>query len=379
MADVVIAGAGIGGLTAALTLNARGIDATVIDSARELTALGVGINLLPHAVRELAALGLVDDLARVAMAPDAICFYRCDGELLFREPRGLAGGYAWPQYSVHRGELQMLLLSAVLDRLGPDAVRTGARLTGFTSTGDGVTAHTERGDIAAQVLVGADGVHSAVRARLHPEGDLLMWSGVRMFRGATRAAAFLDGRTMAIVKGADGVDLVVYPIGGGLINWVVQLPESAPGPLPGDAQWNAPADRDTVLALVADWRLDWLDAVGLVRDSEAVFEYPMVDRDVLPWWGLDRVTLLGDAAHPMYPVGANGGSQAILDARVLADELSTGRGLRTYEANRRQATAEIIAANREMHASGTAVQQSADLADIAHTYRARTGADRSTA
>jgi 2-polyprenyl-6-methoxyphenol hydroxylase-like FAD-dependent oxidoreductase len=379
MTEVVIAGAGIGGLTAALTLHARGIDATVIDSAHEIRALGVGINLLPHSVRELSDLGLADDLARIAVAPDAICFYRSDGELLFREPRGLAGGYAWPQYSVHRGELQMLLLSTVLDRMGPDSVRTGARLTGFTCTDDGVTAHTGCGDIAGQVLVGADGVHSAVRAALHPDADPLMWSGVRMFRGATQTQAFLDGRTMAIVKGADGVDLVVYPIGGGLTNWVVQVPESAPGPLPGDAQWNAPADRDAVVALLADWRLGWLDPVGLVRDSEAVFEYPMVDRDVLPWWGRDRVTLLGDAAHPMYPVGANGGSQAILDARVLSDSLSTGTGLRSYEANRRQATAEIIAANREMHASGSAAQHSADLADIAQTYRARTGADRSTA
>jgi 2-polyprenyl-6-methoxyphenol hydroxylase-like FAD-dependent oxidoreductase len=374
---VLIAGAGIGGLTAALTLHSRDIRATVIDSARELTALGVGINLLPHAVRELADLGLADELARVSVAPDAICFYSADGALLFREPRGLAGGYRWPQYSVHRGQLQMLLLTAVLDRLGPDAVRTGARLTGFSTTVDGVTAHTGCGDIVAQVLVGADGVHSVVRSTLHPEADPLMWSGVRMFRGATPGPPFLDGRTMAIVKGGAGVDLVVYPIGGGLINWVVQVPESEPGPLSGDAYWNAPADRDTVLALLADWRLDWLDLAGLVRDSDVVLQYPMVDRNVLPWWGRDHVTLLGDAAHPMYPVGANGGSQAILDARVLADELSADPdgGLLAYEANRRPATADIVSANREMHASG-ASQRPEDLADVADAYRAHTGADR---
>jgi 5-methylphenazine-1-carboxylate 1-monooxygenase len=379
-AEVLIAGGGIGGLTAALTLQARGITSAVIDSARELRALGVGINLLPHAVRELTDLGLADRLKRIAVAPAAIAFFASDGELLFREPRGIAGGYAYPQYSVHRGELQMLLLSAVKDRLGPDAVRTGVRLTGFTESRGGVTVRTARGEMDAEILIGADGVHSVVRDQLHPGSDPLMWSGVRMFRGAAPAEPFLDGQTMAIVKGPAGVDLVVYPIGGGRTNWVLQVPESAPGPLPGDAGWNVAADPDLVAAHLADWRLDWLDPAGLVRDSDAVFEYPMVDRDVLPWWGRDRVTLLGDAAHPMYPVGANGGSQAILDARVLADELHRdfGAGVRAYENSRRPATAAIVAANREMHASG-ATQRPEDLAEVAAKYRNDTHADRSTA
>jgi 2-polyprenyl-6-methoxyphenol hydroxylase-like FAD-dependent oxidoreductase len=374
--DVLIAGAGIGGLTAALTLHARGIGATVIDGAGELKPVGVGINLLPHAVRELSELGLADHLARISAEPTVISFFDAEGRLLFTEPRGLAGGYAWPQYSVHRGELQMLLLSAVHDRLGPDAVRTGTRLTGFDETGDGVTARTGSGDVAARILVGADGVQSVVRAQLHPEPDPLMWSGVRMYRGATRRAPFLDGRTMAIVKGSDGVELVVYPIGGGLINWVVQVPESQPGPLAGDAKWNAPADPETVVQHVADWRVDWLDVARLVRDGDVVLEYPMVDRDVLPWWGRGRVTLLGDAAHPMYPVGANGGSQAIVDARVLADELARDfdRGLRAYEDDRRAATADVVAANREMHAKG-ATQRPEDIARVTAKYRHDTNAD----
>jgi 5-methylphenazine-1-carboxylate 1-monooxygenase len=379
-AEVLIAGAGIGGLTTALFLQARGIKSIVIDSARELTALGVGINLLPHAVRELAELGLADRLERIAVAPAEIAFFTSDGELLFREPRGIAGGYAHPQYSVHRGELQMLLLSAVLERSGPDAVRTGVRLTGFTATDDGVTARTGRGEIHAQILIGADGVHSVVRNQLHPGPDPLMWSGVRMFRGAASAEPFLGGQTMSIVKGPGGVDLVVYPIGGGRINWVVQVPESTPGPLPGDAGWNAVADPDVVAAHLTDWRLDWLDPCVLIRESGTVFEYPMVDRDVLPWWGRGNVTLLGDAAHPMYPVGANGGSQAILDARVLADELHRdfGTGLRAYENNRRPATADIVAANREMHASGTD-RRPENIAEITAKYRNDTHADRSTA
>ena len=378
--EILIAGAGIGGLTAALTLHAKGIRSTVIESAHEMKPLGVGINLLPHAVRELQELGLSDELARIAAEPSAISFFDADGRLLFSEPRGIAGGYAWPQYSVHRGELQMLLLSAVRDRLGPDAVRTGARLTGFDDTGDRVTAHTAAGDIDARVLVGADGVHSVVRARLHPEPDPLMWSGVRMYRGAAEMPAFLDGHTMAIVKGADGIDLITYPIGGGLVNWVVQVPESAPGPLPGDAGWNAPADPDTVIGHLAGWRLGWLDAADMVGRTTGVLEYPMVDRDPLPWWGRDNVTLLGDAAHPMYPVGANGGSQAIVDARVLANELhrDPDSGLRAYENDRRAATADVIAANREMHQSG-ATRSAEDLAEVTAKYRNDTDADRTTA
>jgi len=378
--EVLIAGAGIGGLTAALMLHATGIPSTVIESASEMKALGVGINLLPHAVRELAELGLSDELARVAAEPAAISFFDAGGKLLFSEPRGIAGGYAWPQYSVHRGELQMLLLSAVRDRLGPDAVRTGARLTGFDQTGDRVTAHTAAGDVDARVLVGADGVHSVVRARLHPEPDPLMWSGVRMYRGAAEMPAFLDGSTMAIVKGADGIDLITYPIGGGFVNWVVQVPESAPGPLPGDAGWNAPADPGTVIGHLADWRLDWLDTADMVGRTTTVLEYPMVDRDPLPWWGRDNVTLLGDAAHPMYPVGANGGSQAIVDARVLANELhrDPDSGLRAYEDDRRAATGDVIAANREMHQSGDARSPEA-LAEVTAKYRNDTDADSRTA
>ncbi|MDT5106367.1 MAG: 5-methylphenazine-carboxylate 1-monooxygenase [Mycobacterium sp.] len=378
--EVLIAGAGIGGLTAALTLHAQGIRSTVIESASEMKPLGVGINLLPHAVRELAELGLSDELARTAAEPIAISFFDEDGRLLFSEPRGIAGGYAWPQYSVHRGELQMLLLSAVRDRLGPDAVRTGASLTGFDASPRGVVAHTAAGDITADVLVGADGIHSAVRRQLHPEPDPLMWSGVQMYRGAAGMPAFLDGRTVAIVKGADGIDLITYPIGGGFVNWVVQVPESAPGPLPGDAGWNAPADPETVIGHLAGWRLEWLDAADMVGRTSVVLEYPMVDRDPLPWWGRDDVTLLGDAAHPMYPVGANGGSQAIVDARVLANELhrNPDSGLRAYENDRRAATADVIAANREMHQSG-ATRSPGDLADVTAKYRSDTAADRRTA
>jgi len=377
--SVLIAGAGIGGLTTALTLHARGIESTVIERATQLEPLGAGINLLPHAVAELYELGLGDELSQVAVAPTSISYYDANGALLFREPRGIDGGYGYPQYSVHRGRLQMLLLSALRDRLGPNAVHTDADLRGFDESGNHVRVHTSAGDFAADTLIGADGIHSAVRAQLHAEPDPLLWSGVRMFRGAVDGEPFLDGRTMAIVKGADGVDLVTYPIGGGQINWVFMLPEADPGPLPGDAKWNHPGERATTVRHLERWNLGWLDAADLVRHTEPVLEYPMVDRDPLPWWGRGRVTLLGDAAHPMYPVGANGGSQAIVDARVLADELARDPvdGLRVYEDIRRAETADVVAANREMHVSG-ASQRPADLARVTGKYRQDTDTDRIT-
>jgi 2-polyprenyl-6-methoxyphenol hydroxylase-like FAD-dependent oxidoreductase len=304
MTDVLIAGGGIGGLTAALTLHTRGIESTVLERASHLRPLGVGINLLPHAVSELSALGLGDELSRLAVAPTSISYYDTEGNLLFREPRGIDGGYGYPQYSVHRGQLQMLLLSALRTRLGPNVVRTGAELHSFSESAGRVRVRTPAGDFAADALVGADGIHSAVRAQLHPEPDPLLWSGVRMFRGAA-PGHLLDGRTMVIVKDDHGVDLVTYPIGGGLINWVVMMPQSQPGPLPGDARWNQPGDSSQVLRHLESWDLGFLDAAELVRRTEPVLEYPMVDRGVLPWWGRGRVTLLGDAAHPMYPVGAS--------------------------------------------------------------------------
>lgn len=373
--NVLIAGAGIGGLTAALALALRGIDVTVIERT-DLRPQGVGINLLPHAVRELHALGVGDSLARVAVAPTAIAYYDTDGTLLFREPRGIDGGYGYPQYSVHRGQLQTLLLSALRDRLGANAVRDSTELSDFDDRGGCVHVKTTAGEILAQALIGADGIHSTVRARLHTGPDPLLWSGLRMFRGAVDGDPFLDGRTMSIVKSANGVDLVVYPIGGGRINWVVMLPEAAPGPLPGDARWNQSGDRDGVLCHLERWNLGWLDAADLVRRTDPVLEYPMVDRDPLPWWGRGRVTLLGDAAHPMYPVGANGGSQAVVDATVLAEELSRDveGGLRSYENRRRPETAQVIEANREMHRTG-ATQRPDDLARVTAKYRNDTAAD----
>ncbi|TQK27744.1 FAD-dependent monooxygenase [Arthrobacter sp. SLBN-53] len=367
--QMVIAGAGIGGLSVALTLHARGVRTVNLERVSTLRPLGVGINLLPHAVRELDELGLATAVRDIAIAPHSIEFYASSGDLLFREPRGLAAGDSHPQLSVHRGRLQMLLLDAVTERLGDGAVRTGVGVTGFTQGADGVHVHTTAGKICGAALIGADGINSAVRRTLHPGADPLMWSGITMFRGAADIPAFLDGQTMAIVKGDDGIELVAYPIGERLVNWVLQVPNGSAGELDGDAQWNSTADAAQVRTHVADWRLDRLNPAALIEATEQIYRYPMVDREPLPHWGTDRVTLLGDAAHPMYPVGANGGSQSIVDARVLADAYAALGipGLRRYAEQRRRETAEVIVANRDMQrASG---RTSADLQRITAKYR----------
>ncbi|WAL69094.1 flavin-dependent oxidoreductase [Amycolatopsis cynarae] len=375
---VLIAGAGIGGLTAALALHAVGVEAVVLESAREIRPLGVGINLLPHAVGELTRLGLDGELARLGIATRENLYCDSSGARLFSEPRGLAGGYQHPQYSVHRGRLQTMLLSAVRARLGEDAVRTGMRVEGFDQDADSVRVGISGRErpIEADLLVGADGVHSVVRAQLHPGEGPLLWSGVRMWRGVTRMNPFFDGRTMVIVRGSgDGdAELIAYPIGPASVNWVALVPVGEPGPLPGDAHWNRPGRAEDLLPLF-DWNLGWLDVAELITRSEVLLEYPMVDRDPLPHWGHGRVTLLGDAAHPMYPVGANGASQAVVDARVLATELSGGSpaGLARYEGIRRDATAEVIAANREMQRTG-GTRSPRELARITETYRRRTTA-----
>ncbi|MEU6431551.1 flavin-dependent oxidoreductase [Microbispora sp. NPDC046973] len=330
---IVIAGAGIGGLTAALSLHAAGFeDVTVHEAAPEIRPLGVGINLLPHAVRELTELGLADRLAEIGVATAELAYFNRYGTPIWSEPRGLAAGYAWPQYSVHRGRLQMLLLEAVVERLGPDAVRTGSRITG-PGTED--------------LLIGADGIHSAVRAHLYPGEGPPPWNGLVLWRGVTYGEPFLTGRSM-IMAGDGTQKFVAYPIETGertLINWIAERPLD--GEAPDRGNWNRPADLAEIGRHFADWRFDWLDVPGIIAGAETAYEYPMVDRDPLPRWTFGDVTLLGDAAHAMYPIGSNGASQAIIDARVLAYALARG-DLAAYEEMRRPAATALQLSNREM-------------------------------
>ena len=356
---VLIAGAGIAGLAAALSLHAAGIEAELVDSAAELKPLGVGINLLPHAVRELTELGLGPALEATGIATAEQAHFDRHGNFIWSEPRGRGLGYTWPQYSIHRGELQMILLAAVRERLGEQAVRTATTVTGFTERDGAVEvllSSRPNGALVpatADVLIGADGLYSAVRARLHPDEPPPKWNGVMMWRGITEGPPFLSGACVAIAGSTNSVKFVAYPItrtrrGTVRINWVGEAMMTGVGRPSGPAE----AHHFEVLSYFAGWTFDWLDVPALMTRAPEILEYQMVDRDPLPFWGRGRVTLAGDAAHPMYPVGSNGGSQAIIDGRVLARCLSRAAtpeaGLAAYEAERLGTVNKIVLANRNM-------------------------------
>lgn len=350
---VLVIGGGIGGLATALALHAAGIDAEVHEAAGEVRPLGVGINLQPHAVRELTELGLGEALAETGVATRELVYANRFGQVIWREDRGRAAGYRWPQYSIHRGRLQMLLWQAARARLGAGRVHAGRRLTGFAQDAAGVTAGfadgtTARGDL----LIAADGIHSVVRRHFAPDEGPPHWNGAILWRAVSEAPAYLTGASM-VQAGSHDQKFVVYPIAGlpdgrRLTNWIAELRFPADRPWNRE-DWSRPGRLADVLPAFATWDFGWLDVPGMMRRAEAVFEYPMVDRDPLERWTKGRVTLLGDAAHPMIPIGSNGASQAILDARRLAWHLA-GKpweaALAAYEAERRPATAALVAANR---------------------------------
>ena len=354
--QVLIAGGGVGGLTLALSLHERGIPCTVFEAADQVRPLGVGINTLPHAIRELAALGLLPALDAVAVRTRELRYLNRFGQEIWVEPRGIHAGHDVPQFSIHRGHLHEVLWQAARERLGDSALRTGARLAGVEQDAAGVSARfadgrTARGD----VLVGADGIHSVLRNALHPADGGIRWNGIQMWRGAIDWPEFEGGDTM-IVAGDMTEKLVLYPIAAGatpgtrLTNWVVcaQIGD-ATRPPPRREDWSRPGSLAEVLPHVARFRIPFLDVEALVRATPAFWEYPMCDRDPLPFWTQGRVTLLGDAAHPMYPVGSNGASQAVLDARCLAALLAEAdpvAALAAYEAERLPKTAEIVRSNR---------------------------------
>lgn len=357
---VDIVGGGIGGLVTALSLHEHGIDVTVHESVDVVQPLGVGINLLPHAVRELDALGLLDTLEANAVAPSTLAYFTVHGQTIWDEPRGRNAGYAWPQLSIHRGTLQMILHNAAIERLGPDRIRTGHHLHDITSTPTDATAvYTRRSDNAtvahtADIIVAADGIHSAVRRQRHPHEGSPLWNGALLWRGAVAHAPILDGRTM-VWAGHPDQKFVAYPIadlddGRQLINFIAEY-RTDDRELPEREDWNRVGNLDDVLPRFADWTFEWLDVPALVASAPETFVFPMVDRDPLPTWNDQRVTLLGDAAHPMYPIGSNGASQAILDARVLTGCLlahpnDPDTALAVYDARRRPATGAIVLANR---------------------------------
>ncbi len=358
--EVLIVGGGIGGLTLALSLHQAGIGCRVYEAVAELRPLGVGINLLPHAVREFAELGLEQALAQVAVTTRESAFFNRFGQLIYREPAGRFAGYDWPQFSIHRGDLQTVLLDAVRARLGADAIVTGHRCAGVDPAGDSVTVRFVDGSgaalepVRAGVAIGCDGLHSALRAQLYPGEGAPRYSGVNMWRGVTRWPPILSGASMIRAGWLSHGKMVIYPIrdsidshGRQLVNWVAEM--ETPN-RPAQRDWNRTGVLDDFLPAFADWHFDWLDVPAFIRAADAIYEFPMVDQDPLPRWSFDRVSLLGDAAHPMYPRGSNGSNQAVLDARCLAGALKrSGVGpeaLEAYDSIRVKQTGEVVLMNR---------------------------------
>ncbi len=361
---VIIIGAGIGGLTAALSLHQAGLDVHVFEHSRELGELGVGINVLPHATRELAALGLLGALDDAGIRTRELVYATRLGQVVWRETRGMAAGCDVPQFSIHRGKLHAVLARAVRDRLGVERIHTACRFEGFDQDGAGVRCRFRRRDseqlveVDGEVLVGCDGIHSALRAVLFPHEGPPRWSGILLWRGAVNWPIFDGGDTM-VVAGSIASRFVCYPIhmtagatGQRLTNWAIMARLYAAGtPSPQREDWNRTCDREAALAFVRGrFDLPAIDPVAIVEATQTIYEYPNCDRDPLPQWSFGRATLLGDAAHPMYPVGSNGASQAILDARALTRHLASGRpvvdALSAYDAERRPLTNEIVVSNR---------------------------------
>jgi 2-polyprenyl-6-methoxyphenol hydroxylase-like FAD-dependent oxidoreductase len=407
--EVIIAGAGIGGLVAALELHRVGIKARVYESVEEIRALGVGINLLPHATKVLGECGLIEALAETAIETKDLTYFNKFGQKIWSEPRGVEAGYAWPQLSIHRGDLQMVLLRAVRERLGADRVRTGHHLADIEPTPDHrARAHFIRrktgAPLAAEtadLVIAADGIHSTMRAKFYPHEGPPKWNGILLWRATTEGRPILSGRSM-ITVGYQGHRFVAYPIskahaarGSSLINWIVEIARD-PNTAFRREDWNRRGNLAEFLPLFEKWVFDWLDVPAIMRAAEVIYEYPCVDRDPVERWTHGRVTLLGDAAHPMYPMGSNGASQAILDARALAEALASepdiDRALAAYEAARQPATAQVVVSNRRQGPSEIqtiveerapngfdaieSVVSDAELAEISARYKRLAGFDQ---
>ena len=359
-APVLIAGGGIAGLTLALTLHQIGVPFRVYEGSREMKPLGVGINLQPHGVRELIELGITEaDLDGVGLPAQEWALVGLNGREVHAEPRGRAAGYRWPQYAVHRGQFHMMLYRKLLERAGPDAVVLGARVTGYQTAGAGVVAHVARADGTVTdeqgtLLIGADGIHSRIRAQMHPDQPPINWGGAVMWRGTVRAKPLRTASSF-VGLGTHRQRMVIYPIspvaadGTALINWIAEVTVDNSGGWQDDA-WFRPVDVADFIGHFESFRYDWLDVPAMLRGADCAYENPMIDRDPVDTWVAGPVALMGDAAHAMYPTGSNGASQAIVDARVIGAQMLahgiTPKALAAYDAQLCGPVSQLVLRNR---------------------------------
>lgn len=352
--EVAIVGGGICGLSLALNLKNRGISCRVYERAPELKELGVGITLLPHAMREFSALGLDDRLLNIGIENRESRFYNRFGQLIYKEPRGKLAGYQYPEVCIHRGRLHMILFNAAQERLGPAAILTDHECTGVEQDERSAIAHFKaRESVRADIVVDCEGINSAIRKQFYPD-DRVAFAGINTWRGVTRRKPILDGRTYMRVGSILTGKIVIYPIidnidGDGLqlINWMAEIKRDSFE----QNDWNKPGSLADFFPLYENWQFDWLDVSQMIRDADQILEYPMVDKDPIERWTFGRVTLAGDAAHPMYPRGSNGAAQAAIDARTLADFLRSHPdprdALKAYETARAGPAAQVVRTNRE--------------------------------
>jgi 2-polyprenyl-6-methoxyphenol hydroxylase-like FAD-dependent oxidoreductase len=358
--NIAIVGGGIAGLSFALGLHKRGIDCDVFEAVTDIKEIGVGITLLPHAMRELAELGLQDALEAVGIENLESVFYTQHGQYVYKEARGRHAGYTLPEIGIHRGKLHRILFDAAVSRLGADKVHTGMRCSAFSQNENGVeiefsNAHTQTSlKVQAQIAVACDGVNSVIRTQMHPQ-DALCFAGINTWRGVTVHPPILTGKSYLRIGTVEVGKMVIYPIidnvdgkGNQLINWVAELQK----PNAAMNDWNRPGDPAVCAEIFKDWTFDFLNVPELILKADKVFEYPMVDKNALPFWTQGRVTLMGDAAHPMYPRGSNGSAQALIDARTLADQLAQHtdpkEALKAYEVLRLAPTAKVVETNRNV-------------------------------
>ena len=360
MDEILIVGAGICGLTLALNLHKRGIACRVFERAPEMKELGVGITLLPHGMREFTALGLQEKLLAAGIENSESRFYNRFGQLIYREPRGKAAGYEFPEVGIHRGRLQMILYETACARIGAARVELNRTCVGVEQDEQSARVllqETTTGRMLAaaqgKLAIACDGVNSTIRKQFYPSDDVV-FTGINTWRGVTRRKPILDGRTYFRIGSILTGKIVIYPIvddvdgdGNQLINWTTEIKRDAPR----KNDWNKPGELADFYSIYENWNFDWLDVAQLIRESDVIFEYPMVDKDPIARWTFGRVTFAGDAAHPMYPRGSNGSAQAVIDARVLADQLQQSSdpcdGLRAYEAERLPVTTRVVRTNRE--------------------------------